>query len=123
VKDKRDLLRHFLAALAYRTQKALRGAPSGFGMYRVRPDVRTPTELVRHMSSVLGYACTFFVGGSFHAEPLDSLEKEVKRLHTLLEQLSNRFLSDEFLRMSPERFLQGPLSDADWYTPSGVQEI
>ena len=27
---KRALLRHFLAALAYRTQKAIRGAPSDF---------------------------------------------------------------------------------------------
>jgi hypothetical protein len=28
--ESRQLLRHFLAALAYRTQKALRGAPAGF---------------------------------------------------------------------------------------------
>ena len=28
---KNEMLRHFLAALAYRTQKALRDAPSDFG--------------------------------------------------------------------------------------------
>jgi hypothetical protein len=33
--DKRALLRHFLAAIAYRTQKALRGAPDSFGVYDV----------------------------------------------------------------------------------------
>ena len=36
--DKRTLLRHFLAALAYRTQKALRGAPLEFGGAPVPPE-------------------------------------------------------------------------------------
>ena len=54
--DKRFLLRHFLAALAYRTQKALRGASSDFGAFSAAEGVRTPAELVRHMTSVLGYA-------------------------------------------------------------------
>jgi len=112
MRDKRDLLRHFLASLAYRTQKAVHGAPDAFAGFRLRPDVRTPTELIRHMSSVLGYASTFFMGGSFRADPLESFDAEVDRFHNLLERLSDHFLSDEFERMTPERFLQGPLSDA-----------
>ena len=43
--DERAMLRHFLAALAYRTQKALRDAPPDFGEFRAGHDVRTPTEL------------------------------------------------------------------------------
>ena len=31
--EKREMLRHFLAALAYRTQKALRDAPSDFAEF------------------------------------------------------------------------------------------
>ena len=31
--DKRAMLLHFLAALAYRSQKALRGAPASFGAF------------------------------------------------------------------------------------------
>ena len=50
--EKRTLLRHFLAALAYRTQKALRGAPPHFASFRAAPNVRTPEELIRHMDSV-----------------------------------------------------------------------
>ena len=34
VGDQRQLLVHFLAALAYRTQKALRGAGADFGTFR-----------------------------------------------------------------------------------------
>jgi hypothetical protein len=65
IDEKRTLLRHFLAALAYQTQKALRGAPESFGPFRAGPSVRTPHELVCHMNSVLGYATTFFRGGSY----------------------------------------------------------
>ena len=54
--DKRTLLMHFLGTLAYRTQKALRDAPADFGQFRAADAVRTPSELVRHMTSVLGYA-------------------------------------------------------------------
>jgi len=63
--EKRQLLRHFLAALAYRTQKALRGAPADFGGFRAAAGLRTPVELVCDMTSVLGYARTFLVGGEY----------------------------------------------------------
>ena len=43
---KRGMLRHFLGALAYRTQKALRGAPASFATYHAGDMVRTPAELV-----------------------------------------------------------------------------
>ena len=70
------MLRHFLAALAYRTQKALRGAPPTFGEFHAGHDVRTPAELVLHMTSVLGYARTYFVGGRYRPEPLPTLAAE-----------------------------------------------
>src|SRR5262245_60729545 len=47
--DSRRLLQHFLGALAYRTQKALRGAPASFAEFRAAPTSRTPFELVWHM--------------------------------------------------------------------------
>jgi hypothetical protein len=114
VDDKGDMLRHFLAALAYRTQKALRGAPLDFGTFRATDGVRTPSELVRHMTSVLGYARTFFVGGQYRPEPLPSLEEEIIRFHQMLEALARHIeLRTPLLQgMSPERLLQGPFSDA-----------
>ena len=72
--DERRLLRHFLAALAYRTQKALRDAPAEFAEFNPGNKVRTPKELVRHMTSVLGYARTYFVGGQYRPAPLPSIE-------------------------------------------------
>ena len=112
--DKRALLRHFLAALAYRTQKALRGAPAEFGDFRIADGVRTPSELVRHMTSVLGYARTFFIGGQYRPAPLPSLAEEIERFHEMLKDIARHIESDAPLleEMSAEQLLQGPFSDA-----------
>ena len=107
------MLRHFLAALAYRTQKALRGAPSDFGDFAAGNLTRTPRNLVQHMTSVLGYARTFFRGGSYRPEPLLSLEGEVERFHEMLADLSAHLKAgDPLVDMTPEQLLQGPFSDA-----------
>jgi hypothetical protein len=112
--DKGALLRHFLGALAYRTQKALRDAPAEFGGFRAADGVRTPSRIVRHMTSVLGYARTFYVGGTYRPDDLPSLEEEVSRFHGMLKELVHHIEAGTELRdgMTPERLLQGPLSDA-----------
>ena len=114
MEDKRKLLNHFLAALAYRTQKALREAPEDFGSFRVMEGVRTPAELVRHMTSVLGYARTFFIGGLYRPEALDSLAEEIERFHEMLGLLAQHLRNGDPLLedVTEERMLQGPLSDA-----------
>lgn len=112
--DKRELLCHFLAALAYRTQKALRDAPSDFGSFRASVGVRTPSQLVRHMTSVLGYARTFFVGGTYRPDSLPSLQDEVERFHEMLHDLGRHLEAGTRFRagMTAERLLQGPFADA-----------
>jgi len=112
--DQRNLLRHFLAALAYRTQKALRGAPAEFGDFNAGSEVRTPNELVRHMTSVLGYARTYFVGGQYRPAPLPSFLEEIERFHQMLESLSAHIRDGDPLaeQTTCERLLQGPFSDA-----------
>jgi hypothetical protein len=114
MEDRRKLLNHFLAALAYRTQKALRNAPDDFGSFRVNDGVRTPAELVRHMASVLGYARTYFIGGRYWPEPLDTFEEEIERFHEMLGLLAQHLRRGDALLegMTEERLLQGPFSDA-----------
>jgi hypothetical protein len=111
--DKRALLRHFLAALAYRTEKALRGAPAWFGSFQAGRQIRSPAELVRHMTSVIGYSRTHFVGGTYEVEPLADLAAEVARFHEMLEDVGR--LLDRGLPLrdtTEERLLQGPFADA-----------
>jgi ribosomal protein S18 acetylase RimI-like enzyme len=111
--ERRTMLRHFLAALAYRTQKALRGAPSGFGDFAAGERTRTPRQLVRHMTSVLGYARTYFVGGRYWPEELPDLASEVERFHAMLSDVAGRLERGEpLLGVTPEQLLQGPFADA-----------
>jgi len=111
--EKKALLIHYLAALAYRTQKALRGAPPEFASFRAAPKARTPHELVGHMDSVLGYACTFFTGGSYRVPPLPDLGAEIERFHATLSRLARLVSGESAWRgITPERLLQGPLADA-----------
>ena len=111
--EERNLLSHFLAAIAYRTQKALRGARPNFSQFRAGPETRTPHELVNHMTSVLGYATTFFVGGAYRPELFPDFSAEIARLHDTLTQLKSHILdSGKWATISVQQLLQGPLADA-----------
>lgn len=111
--DSRRLLQHFLASLAYRTQKALRGAPVGFGDFRIAPTARTPHELLTHMTHVIGFARTTLRTDARSTPRLPLFADEVSRFHDTLAAL-HADLGDASLTasMSDERLLQGPLSDA-----------
>ena len=111
--ESRQLLQHFLAALAYRTQKALRDAPETFADFRAGTHVRTPHELILHMTGVIGYARTMLHGGEFAPPPLATLAEEVERFHETLAGLQADFADETLVaRISDQQFLQGPLSDA-----------
>ncbi len=112
--DDRTLLQHFLAAIAYRTQKALRDATPAYPAFSAGHQARTPVEILRHMTSVLGYARTFFVGGTypFHPEPLPSFADEIARFHAVLQDFGRHLAAGTPLReISTKQLLQGPLSD------------
>lgn len=109
----RLLLQHFLAALAYRTQKALRGAPASFGEFDLGKMTRTPHELVWHMTGVIGYARTMMRDGVFEPERLATFQQEIDRFHETVQALWNDFGDPSLTaKITDEQFLQGPLSDA-----------
>ena len=111
--DKRKLLRHFLATIAYRTQKALRGAPASFASFQAAPHVRTPHELIHHMDSLMGYARTFFIGGEYQHKLLPDFKAEILRLHATIEDVARHLeIGTPFPGITPERMLQGPFADA-----------
>src|SRR5262245_3850854 len=109
----RELLRHFLAAIAYRAQKALRDAPEHYATFSAGNRVRTPVELIRHMTSLMGYVGTFFVGGSYPSkpDPLPSFKEEVARFHQMLEAVGQLLAGDVQCSLTTEQLLQGPFAD------------
>lgn len=108
----REVLRHFLASIAYHVQKAIRGAPPAFWLFTAGNKARTPEELLRHMTSVLGYARTYLTGGTYWPEPLPSPEAEIDRFHDVLEDVARLLAAGTPLReISELQLLQGPFSD------------
>ena len=110
----RELLRHFLAAIAYRTQKALRGAPQHYPAFSAGNRIRTPAELIRHMTALMGYVRTFFQGGSYPTkpDPLPTFQEEVERFHEMVEAVGKLLASDAPCSLTTEQLLQGPFADA-----------
>jgi hypothetical protein len=110
--ETRGLLRHFLGSIAYHAQKAIRDAPEGYWAFAAGNRARTPETVLRHMTSVLGYARTFFLGGIYRPEPLPTVDAEIDRFHEMLREISGLLESGAPLRgMNELQLLQGPLSD------------
>ncbi len=110
----RVLVAHFLAAIAYRTQKALRDAPANYPTFSAGAQVRTPVEILRHMTSVMGYARTFKLGGSYpiQPEPLENFVAEQVRFHAMLESVRDNLGDDGSLgTLTPMQLMQGPFAD------------
>ena len=109
----RELARHFLAAIAYRAQKALRDAPAHYPDFDAGHRVRTPAELVRHMTSLMGYVRTLFRGGSYPLSPdaLPTFGDEIARFHAMLQEVGDLLESGAPLGITIEQLLQGPFAD------------
>jgi hypothetical protein len=108
------LIAHALATIAYRTQKALRDAPAGYPDFAPGGQVRTPVEILRHMTSVLGYLRTFAIGGEypFKPEPLPTFADEIARFHAMVESVLAHVQADGAVgSLTPAQVLQGPLAD------------
>jgi len=113
VYEKRAILLHFLAALAYRTQKALGDAPPDFADYKVGNRVRSPSEIVHHMTNLMGWGCATLRGTAYQAETFETFQDEIARFHAMLDELSGELhTSGPMSQTTAERLLQGPLSDA-----------
>lgn len=109
----RELLRHFLAAIAYRTQKALRGAPDHYPTFSAGNRVRTPLELLWHMTALMGYVRTLFEGGSYplRPDPLPTFAAEVERFHEMIKAVGKLLARGAKCSVTTEQLLQGPFAD------------
>lgn len=109
------LLRHFVAALAYRSRRVLEGAPPNFADIEIGYGIRKPVEVLSHMSDVLSFAIRALSNSD---EPKASREAgawdaELRRYGNVLRDLDVAL--DGATIIDPElaeRLLQGPLADA-----------
>jgi hypothetical protein len=111
--EKRELLRHTLATLAYRGGKAIRGVPADFATYRLSDESRAASEILAHIGDLLDWALCLAKGEHTWKEkaPL-AWEQDVERFHSALQKLDDYLAADEPLGFPLERLFQGPIADA-----------
>jgi hypothetical protein len=111
--DKRALLRHMLATLAYRGGKVLRGAPEGFAGFRIGDSSRTPGEILAHLGDLFDWALHQLRGEHvWNPSAAATWEQGTARFFDGLARLDEYLASGAPLGCPPEQLFQGPIADA-----------
>lgn len=106
------LLRRYLAILAYRLRKALRGAPEGFAAFQAGHGVRSPHDMLNHMRGRLLFVHGHFRPNDGEEPPRLPWQSEVEAFARILGELDVELSAAAPLdRETLQRLLQGPLSD------------
>jgi hypothetical protein len=109
--DKRELLRHTLAAVAYRAARALEGAPDHFAGFAGVG--RMPVQILAHMGDLFDWALSASVGHEqWQTTQPRAWPDEQQRFFSSLRTFDAFLASEEPLRAPVERLLQGPVADA-----------
>jgi len=109
----RHLLRHTVATLAYRAEKALRDAPDSFVHFRLSASSRTPLEIVSHVGDLLEWADRMARGEYLWApKPSPDWAAACDRLFQDLLTLDATLAASTFENYSPDVIFQGPIADA-----------
>ena len=112
VDQKRELLRHALATLAYRGGKFLKDAPPEFANFDTG-EGRTPLVILAHVGDLLDWALRHAQGESrWTTAPPGEWEAQTARFHDALAKLDAYLASDAPLGCEWRRLFQGPLADA-----------
>jgi hypothetical protein len=112
-KEKRELLRHTLATVAYRARKVLVGAPDGFTEFRINESSRTPGEILAHICDLYDWANWLVKGEHVYNQtsPTD-WTADTDRFFAALGTLDSYLASEQPLGRSPELLFQGPIADS-----------
>ena len=113
VDEKREVLRHVVATVAYRGGIAVTDAPEGFAVFRVDGGVRAPGELLAHIGDLLEGSLYLLKGEMIYltSSPLPGGD-EVSRFFSAAKRLDSYLASGAPLACPVERLIQGPVGDA-----------
>ena len=110
---KRELLRHLLAALAFRARIAVAGAPPDFAAFKLDETVRTPAELLAHLGDLLEGSLYLMRGEFVHLNSSPRVwNEEIERFFAAAEAFDSYLASDAPLGQPIEKIMQGPIADA-----------
>ena len=111
--EKRALLRHTVATVAYRGGKAVRGAPPTFATYSPDGSARTAGKILAHVGDLFDWALTQAKGAEAwtDSKPLE-WDREVERFFASLHRFDEYLASNAPLATAPEKIFQGAVADA-----------
>ena len=111
--DKRALLRHAVATVAYRGGKTVRGAPASFATFSPDGSPRTPAKILAHVGDLFDWALTQAKGAEAwnDSTPL-AWDREVERFHAALKRFDDYLASDAPLAATAEKIFQGAIADS-----------
>jgi hypothetical protein len=109
--EKRELLRHTLATVAYRAARTLEGAPDSFAGFDGAG--RLPVQILAHMGDLFDWALSTAIGQErWQAAHPRAWAEEQQRFFQSLQTLDAFLASDQPLQAPAERLFQGPIADA-----------
>jgi hypothetical protein len=111
--EKRALLRHTVATVAYRGGKAVRGAPPAFASFSGDGSPRTAATILAHIGDLYDWALSQAQGAETWRDstPLE-WQREVERFFGTLQRFDAYLASDAPLAVPPERLFQGAIADS-----------
>ncbi len=114
--EKRELLRHTVATVAYRGAKAVRGAPPAFAAFGGGTGgggTRTPAQILAHVGDLFDWALSLALGAQAWQDstPL-AWDDEVARFFASVARFDQRLALAEPLACPEEKLFQGPIADA-----------
>ena len=109
--EKRELLRHTLATVAYRAARALEGAPDHFAGFSAAG--RLPVQILAHMGDLFDWALNMALGQERWRDTQPRAWAEEKQRFFESLQTFDAFLATGGpLRAPVEQLFQGPVADA-----------
>ena len=110
---KRELLRHLVAALAFRGGIAITDAPERFTEFRVGETTRTAGEILAHMGDLIQGSLYMVKGEFVYLQSSPQLwSEDVERFFTAVKEFDLYLASNAALEQPIEKLLQGPIADA-----------
>ena len=109
--EKRELLRHTLATVAYRAARALEGAPDHFAGFNAAG--RLPVQILAHMGDLFDWALNMAMGQERWRDTQPRAWAEEKQRFFESIQTFDAFLATGGPLHAPvEQLFQGPVADA-----------
>lgn len=111
--EKRAMLRHTVATVAYRAGKVVRDAPPDFASFTPDGSPRTAVKILSHLGDLFDWALTQAKGAeTWHDSTPLAWDAEVARFFVAVQRFDEFLASDAALAAPPERMFQGAVADA-----------